>query len=118
METRTHSALFSPGGCLTALALRRYLDGSLRPAEKMKVEEHLRNCLICSEALEGFKRHHKTDYMQNDLEFLSGKIRKRYAASNSIKRGLPVTIVISIFVFLILISVIYYLIRFMLINNP
>lgn len=115
METRTHSGLFSPGGCLTALALRRYLDGSLRPTEKLRVDEHLRGCLICSEALEGFKRHRNADYMKSDLEVLSSKIRKRYSSSDNTKRGLPVTIVITLFVFLIILLIIYYIIRNLLI---
>jgi hypothetical protein len=110
MENYKHSGLFNPGGCITANTFTRYLNNSLRPAEKAIVEDHLRHCLICSEALEGYKRHRNSTFMQSDLEFLSGKIRKRYG-SRQINRGLPVYIFISIFVFLILIFIIYFIIR-------
>jgi hypothetical protein len=116
MKTLTHSILFSPGGCLTAQTFRRYLDGSLRSAEKLMVEEHLRHCLICSEALEGFKRHRSNEYMQSDLAFLSGKIRKRYSSRQMPKRGIPVIIVVSLLVFFIILAVIYYIIRYLLLN--
>ena len=117
METQIHSGLFSPGGCLTAQALRRYLGSTLRPVERLKVEEHLRHCLICSEALEGFKRHRSNDFLQSDLDFLSGKIRKRYSANNTAKRGLPVYIVFTLIVFLIILVVIFYLIRYLILNQ-
>jgi predicted anti-sigma-YlaC factor YlaD len=117
METQIYSALLSPGGCITAVTLRRYLDSSLRPAEKVRVDEHLRQCIICSEALEGFKRHRSDDFLQSDLEFLSHKIRRRYSSKRTNKQGLPVTIVYSLVVFFIILIIIYYIIRF-LISNP
>ena len=116
METQIYRGLFSPGGCLTANTFRRYLDNRLRPAEKAKVEEHLRHCLICSDALEGYKRHRNSTFMQSDLEFLSGKIRKRYSSGSLKKGNLPVTILISLFIFLIILIVIYYIIRYLLLN--
>jgi len=115
MENYKHSGLFNPGGCITAHTFKRYLDSSLRPAEKAMVEDHLRHCLICSEALEGYKRHRNSSFMQSDLEFLSGKIRKRYG-SKQVYRGLPVYILISLFVFLILILIIYFIIRLLITN--
>lgn len=117
METQIHSGLFSPGGCLTAQTMRRYLDGSLRTSEKLKVENHLKHCMICSEALEGFKRHRSNDFMKSDLEFLAGKIRKRYSSNPSAKRGLPVTIVFSLIVFLLILLIIYYIIRNLLLTQ-
>jgi len=117
METQIHSGLLSPGGCLTARALQRYLNNTLRPVERLKLEEHLRHCLICSEAFEGFKRHRTNDFLQSDLEFLSGKIRKRYSTKNKANRGLPVYIVFTIIAFLIIIVVIFYIIRYLLLNQ-
>ena len=117
METKKYSGLFNPGGCLTAQTFRRYMDNSLRPAEKAKVEDHLRHCLICSEALEGYKRHRNNSVIQSDLNFLSGKIRKRYSSRQPGKQSLPVSILISLFVFLIILLIIYYIIRYLL-QNP
>jgi hypothetical protein len=113
METQTYSGLFSPGGCLTAQAFRRYLNGSLRYAEKLKVEKHLRHCLICFNALEGFKRHKNYDFLNSDLEFLSGKIRNRYAANKKTRRVIPVLVVFSLIIFFIIIFAIYYLFRYL-----
>jgi hypothetical protein len=115
METQQNKALFSPGGCLTAGTFQRYLNNTLRPVEKARVENHLRHCLICSEALEGYKRHRNSSFMQSDLEFLSGKIRKRYSPRQMSPFGLPLSILISLFIFLIILMIIYYLIRYLLI---
>lgn len=117
METQMHSGLFSPGGCLTAQTLRRYLDNTLRPAEKLWVEEHLRHCMVCKEALDGFKRHRSDDFMQSDLEYLSRKIKRRYSSKRSSKQGIPVTIVFSLFIFLIILLVVYFLIRYLLLSQ-
>jgi hypothetical protein len=116
METQKYRGLFSPGGCLTSQTFRRYLENSLRPAEKARVEDHLRHCLICSDALEGYKRHHSAGYMQSDLDFLSGKIRRRYSSRKDTRGRIPVTIVISLFVFLIFILIAYYVIRYLLLT--
>lgn len=114
MGTHNSSVLFNPGGCLTATTFQRYLDGTLRPVEKAKAEDHLRHCLICSEALEGYKRHRNNSYMKSDLEFLSVRIKKRFSPERSRKFGLPAFIMITLFVFLILLLVIYYLINYLL----
>jgi|WetSurMetagenome_2_1015567.scaffolds.fasta_scaffold20717_3 hypothetical protein len=117
METQRDKGLFNPGGCLTAQTFRRYLDNDLVSSEKTKVEEHLRHCLICSEAMEGFKRqHHSSINLQKDISMLSGRIRRRYSSRRQVNQGLPVTILISVFVFLILIVIIYYIIRYTLLN--
>jgi hypothetical protein len=117
METRKYRGLFNPGGCLTSQTFSRYLENSLRPAEKAKVEDHLRHCLICSEALEGYKRHPRTGIIQNDLDFLSVKIKRRYSGRSSHKSVMPMYILISLFVFLIIILIIYYMIRYMLVKT-
>jgi hypothetical protein len=108
--------LFHPNGCLTATAIRSYLDGSMRVKGKTEVDKHLRHCRICSEALDGFRRHQRKDYLRSDLEFLSGKVRKRYASSLKHNRGLPVMIAFSIFISLIILMIIFYIIRQFLLN--
>jgi len=115
MDPLKYRSLFNPGGCLNASTFSRYLDNSLRPAEKVRVDDHLRHCLICSEALEGYKRHHSNSFMKSDLEFLSGRIRKRYS-TRQWNKGLPVSILISLFIFLMLLLIIYYIIRYFLLN--
>jgi hypothetical protein len=116
MTIPTYNGLFSPGGCLTAKAIRSYLEGTLGINGKMEVEKHLRHCRICSEAVDGFSRHQRKDFLRSDLEFLSGKIRKRYASTHKSVLGLPVMVVFSIFVSLIILLIIYYIIRQYLLN--
>jgi hypothetical protein len=117
METQKYRGLFNPGGCLNSQTFKRYLENSLRPAEKARVEDHLRHCLICSEALEGYKRHRRSGIMQSDLDFLSLRIKKRYSARQSKKYTMPVSILVSLFVFLIILMIIFYIIRFLLIQT-
>jgi hypothetical protein len=103
--------LFHPNGCLTSKAIRGYLDGSMGGNGKLEVEKHLRHCRICSEALDGYRRHQRKDFLRSDLEFLSGKVRKRYGSSFTGSRGLPVLTVFSIIVSLIILLIIYFIIR-------
>jgi hypothetical protein len=93
------------------MAIRGYLDGSLRISGKTEVEKHLRYCRICSEAVEGFKGHQHTGILKSDIEFLSGRIRKRYASGSISNRRMPVMIAFSIFVSLIILLIIFYIIR-------
>lgn len=111
-----HSALFIPGGCLTAQAFRGYLNGSLSASEQIRVKEHLRSCRICSDALEGYKRHRNHEFLQGDLEMLSTRIRKRYGSHLAKKTTFPVMIVVVLIIFLIIILIAYYIIRFLLMN--
>lgn len=115
MEPLKHRNLFNPGGCLNAATFNRYLENSLRPAEKVRVDDHLRHCLICSEALEGYKRHQSRTLMKSDLDFLTGRIRKRYSPRQWSK-GLPVSILLSVFIFVIILFIILYIIRYFLLN--
>lgn len=110
MNTRKTSGLFNPNGCLTSQAIRGYLEGSLRISGRMEVEKHLRHCRICSEALEGFKRHQPDDFLRSDLEYLSGRIRKRYTAARAGSR-LPVMVTFSIIISLVILLILIYIIR-------
>jgi hypothetical protein len=111
MATQIRNDLFNPNGCLTAHAIRSYLDGSLRITGKREVEKHLRHCQICAEAVEGFKGHQRPDILKSDIEFLSGRIRKRYTSTRRINQRLPIMIAFSIFVSLIILMIIFYIIR-------
>ncbi len=117
METQKNKSLFNPGGCLNASTFKKYLGNELSISGKKKVEEHLRNCLICSEAMEGYRKQHQSAViLQNDIDWLSTRIRKRYAHKGLKKAEIPVYIVVSLFIFLILIVIIYYIIRYLLLN--
>jgi hypothetical protein len=116
MTTKYNIGLFHPNGCLTAFAIRSYLDGSMGVKGKIEVDKHLRHCRICSEAVDGFRRHQRKDFLRSDLEFLSGKVRKRYASALRPSRGLPVMIVFSVFMSLIILLILFFIIRQFLMN--
>jgi len=112
MISSTHNRLFGPGGCLTNTAISAYLDGSLRLAGRMKVEEHIKKCKLCSEALQGFKRHGQKRFLHSDLEFLVKRVRQTYTSSRDMQvRRLPVLIVFSLVTSLLLLLGIFYIIR-------
>jgi uncharacterized membrane protein YvbJ len=110
MISSVHNRLFSPGGCLTPLAIRGYLDGTLRLSGRMQVEEHLKKCKLCEEALEGFKSRGSNNYLHSDVEYLSRKVRRTYnSRSYSSGRKMPVFIVITLAVFLLVLVLIFYI---------
>jgi hypothetical protein len=111
MKIRKTNGLFNPNGCLTSQAIRGYLDGSLRISGRLEVEKHLSHCRICSEALEGFKHHQPDDFLRSDLEYLSGRIRKRYTSARAGSSRLPVMITFSILISLVILLIIFYIIR-------
>lgn len=109
MISSVHNRLFSPGGCLTPLAIRSYLDGTLRLSGRMQVEEHLKKCKLCAEALEGYKSRGSKNYLHSDVEYLSRKVRRTYnSRSYSPGRRLPVFIAFTLAVFLLILALIFY----------
>ena len=54
-NTKLNKTLFISSGCITEDALIQYCENSLRPIDKEAVENHLKICNICSDALEGYK---------------------------------------------------------------
>jgi hypothetical protein len=118
MITSANNRLFSPGGCLTPLAIRGYLDGTLRLSGRMQVEEHLKTCKLCAEALEGYKSRGSKSYLHSDVEYLSRKVRRAYnSRSYSPGRRLPVLIVFTLAVFLLILVLIFYVLHQNIINQ-
>ena len=82
MISSSHNRLFSPGGCLTAQALRDYAMDMLSSENKKLVREHIKNCKLCAEALEGFKKHGRDKIIKSDLKYISRRVRHRYSGVN------------------------------------
>lgn len=118
MISSVHNRLFSPGGCLTPLAIRGYLDGTLRLNGRIMVEEHLKKCQFCKEALEGYKSRGAKNYLHSDVEYLSRKVRRAYhSRSYSPGRRMPMFIVFTLAVFLIILAFIFYILHQNIINQ-
>jgi hypothetical protein len=112
MISSTHKRLFGPGGCLTPAAIRSYIDGSLGMAGRLRVEEHIRKCNLCTDALQGYYRHSQKSFLHSDLEFLSKRIKRTYARNPDMPgRQLPVLILFSLTTSLLILLGIFYIIR-------
>ena len=118
MISSVNNRLFSPGGCLTPLAIRGYLDGTLRLSGRMQVEEHLKKCKLCTEALNGYKSRGSKSYLSSDVEYLSRKVRRAYNSSSfSPARRMPVLIVFTLAVFLLILALIFFVLHQNIINQ-
>lgn len=64
MSSPINKDLFTETPCRTLDELLHYRDGSLTTEEKHRVEEHLLDCPLCSDALEGLQRVQSTDVIE------------------------------------------------------
>ncbi|MEM8909900.1 MAG: zf-HC2 domain-containing protein [Bacteroidota bacterium] len=53
--------IFSSTPCLSPEEIQRYLNQTLSEQERRRVEHHLLDCPLCSDALEGFAKHHPAE---------------------------------------------------------
>jgi len=112
MTSSVHNRLFSPGGCLSPLAIRSYLDGSLRLSGRMQVEDHLSKCKFCTEALDGYKSRGSKNYLHSDVEYLTRKVRRAYHVNSyGSGRRMPVLIVFTLALFLLVLALIFFILH-------
>ena len=62
--------------CISEAEMLKYLDGTLDPATQHRVERHLLDCELCSDAMEGLSIHRR-DQLQRALKDLDERIDKR-----------------------------------------
>jgi hypothetical protein len=58
MKPLTTDFLFNETGCINSDVLLKYRDHQLTEVEKHAVEEHLVDCELCSDALDGLAKVH------------------------------------------------------------
>jgi cytoskeletal protein RodZ len=84
----------------------------------MQVEEHLKKCKLCTEALEGYKSRGSKSYLHSDVEYLSRKVRRQYnSRSYSPGKRMPVFIAFTLAVFLLIVAIILYILHQNIINQ-
>jgi TonB family protein len=73
--------LFTPGGCLSARAIDRYLSSGLSSEERKSVKKHISECEFCAEAIEGYRDTELKEPIYTTIKKLNKKIefRKRTA---------------------------------------
>jgi len=54
MDKKLHHNIFKPSDCLGREELLAYLGGKISPVGRHRVENHLLDCPLCSDAVEGF----------------------------------------------------------------
>ncbi len=67
MDGNLHRLTFSPTACCSQEELRQYLDGSMNRDGIRRVENHLLDCPLCSDAVDGFETLNG-EHMTDDLE--------------------------------------------------
>ena len=109
--------LFTRNGCLTSYAVRMYITERLPSDKKEKVEDHLRHCEMCTEAIKGFSNHKRFLNKRKDLTQLTRKIRRRYIHTKdpANRNGIIFIGLITAAVFIILI-IIYLIYRYYMIS--
>ncbi len=75
--------MFNHGSCLTPSEIEQYVSGSLNEKEKRSVELHIADCMLCSDAIEGFAL--LSD--KNNLPFIVAELNKN--VDNKIKKMSP-----------------------------
>jgi uncharacterized membrane protein YvbJ len=85
---------------------------------RRQVEEHLKKCNLCAEALEGYKSRGSKSYLHSDVEYLSRKVRRAYnSRSYSPGRRMPVLIAFTLAVFLLILVIIFYVLHQNILNQ-
>lgn len=68
--------IFEPSNCLSFDQIKLYVQGKANSKEQYKVEEHLSDCELCSDALDGFVSSTETDQVETFLENTTWPIQK------------------------------------------
>jgi len=111
MVRDTSERYFSPGGCLTFFAIRSFLDGSAGLAAKARIEEHVRNCKLCSDALEGFRSHSRTAGLDSEMNLLSRNVSHHFRAQRyRIAPRFQFQIVIAVALSIVLLVIAFYIV--------
>jgi len=64
-KNKKSPALFTPSGCLTGDALMLFVSGTLKGIEREKVQQHISECPLCTDAAEGLKMWLQENSLQN-----------------------------------------------------
>src|SRR3990172_8048480 len=67
--------LFSESTCLSLEALTKYLNGRISSEERLKIERHLVDCPLCSDAIEGFSSSGQPSRTNRRIEEINEEIQ-------------------------------------------
>ncbi len=69
--------MFLENGCLSAKAIEGYIKGSISPDARKKIEEHLNECDLCREAVEGIKEQGNAGNLEDINKEIQQKVNER-----------------------------------------
>ena len=81
-----NNLIFQSNGCLSEEELQLYLSGDLDDSTRFRVENHLLDCPLCSEAVEGFENANDAD-INIELENLKKTIDLKSNATSGSSRA-------------------------------
>lgn len=78
--------IFASSECLTLDQLTAYVENNLPKAERFRVEKHLVDCELCSDAVEGLASSSDLGVERRIIYALSRKIRKQFAKAPALQK--------------------------------
>lgn len=77
-ESNTDINLFTNSGCLTTDALKGYISATLSDVEKNQAQNHLEDCELCSDALEGLQLLTDPDKLDSIVTEINENVQNRH----------------------------------------
>jgi len=108
--------LFNRNGCLSSYAICAYAKNTLGRNELALVNEHLKTCELCSEAVRGYKNYHHSVLFNKDLHFLSRRIRHRYNRETAPQKKTMAFLAYVVISVIIILMIAYLLYRYFQVN--
>lgn len=87
-ENNTYQ-LFTPSGCLTLDALRKYQSKSLSVEELKLAEDHIGDCELCLDAIEGIDLLSDSDQLESIVSEINDNLRKGLDSTTVSKNNKP-----------------------------
>ncbi|MEI6124453.1 MAG: tetratricopeptide repeat protein [Bacteroidota bacterium] len=85
---KTHSSILGPSGCINKEAFLDYFNNKLVVDEIQIFETHVSQCLLCSDAFDGFATHTNAFNLPSEISLLKKEISKTYSpiSLNGVKK--------------------------------
>lgn len=83
MADNRHNNIFSDTACISMEFLEKYANDTLSPSEQQAVENHLVDCELCSDALEGLTFAEFSPEIKSSVVSLNERIAAKITESNS-----------------------------------
>jgi len=80
MVNKRDTSLFNPSGCLSLEAINHYHTGKLGDLELQQVKQHLAECEICTDALDGYMYLPDQRKQRHLVNSIRKKVKSRYSA--------------------------------------